>query len=99
MSEQSNPTGLVWEDPPVARTSSTVWTPIADALRARPGQWAMVAEDATPGTANNISSGGIKAFRDGDFEASARSIEGRPGRAKIYARYVGPGTPTRRSDD
>ncbi|MFD9374639.1 hypothetical protein ACFWBH_03700 [Streptomyces sp. NPDC059999] len=64
----------------------------ARALRARPGDWALVAERPAIGPASNfayrIRTGKLAAFRPaGAFEAHARST-GDEG-AGVWARYVG----------
>ena len=61
----------------------------ADALRRRPGEWAIFREDAVPNVAGAIRCGRSKAFRPaGAFEATVRMIPGTT-RAVIYVRYVG----------
>lgn len=88
----SSPAGIVrWEDPPPRRTSDVYdWDGIADALMARPGQWALVVvcpNTATAGsTARHIRNGLYEAMPRGDFDATARTVDGE---ARVYARYVG----------
>lgn len=85
-----------WEDPPAAKGPGlgAAWGPVADALRARPGEWALIEEGApATTTANHVSHGKIAAFRPpGSFEAVARS-RGRDSIGQrqhdIYARFVG----------
>lgn len=61
---------------------------IAEALRARPGEWALVAEGVGPSIAHNIKHGSVSVYQPaGSFEAVSR--KGKNGRSDIYARYVG----------
>jgi hypothetical protein len=85
---------MEWGAPPVqhrkGRPPSEKWATIADNLKTRPGEWAIVAKDVSPTTAALIRDGRLKAFQNGTWEAVSRGTEGN--RAKeIYARYVGPG--------
>lgn len=75
----------MWEDPPPKR-----WSLIAAELRSRPGEWALVAENATTATTTYINQGRITAFRPaGAFEARS-VLDPRTRRAaKVFARYVG----------
>lgn len=85
--------GIVWEEP-YGRAGRTEWQPIAEALRARPREWARVKTGAKKSTgatlAARIKTGAIAPFRPaGAFEAKSRTIE--DGTA-VYARYVGEAT-------
>jgi hypothetical protein len=82
-----------WEEPPAEHGNAKAeLETIANALRARPGEWAVVAEDKTSGSATAF------AFRirtgSGPF-APARHFEARAigpaqgSSSKVYARYVG----------
>lgn len=87
-----------WEEPPphgntLLPRGASKYQAAADALRGRPGEWALIAEGITTGSAgsltNGIRTGRSRAFRpEGAFEArcvgSAGSIS-----ARVYARYVG----------
>lgn len=86
---------IVWEDPPPAlvRTQgrSGKYTAFAEALRANPEKWALLAagegedrtEKGSKGTAQNIRRGTMKDFKPkGAFEAVAEG-------GKIWARFVG----------
>lgn len=60
---------------------------IAEALRANPGEWALVAEAAkNDGLAVRIRTGKAKSFAEGIWEATSRSND--DGSVDIYARYV-----------
>ena len=85
-----------WEDPPAehgnARPKPSKYQPIADALRARPGEWAVVTERRTPGSAGgfaaHIRTGGTPFGPAGQFEA--KTIGPAQGSTcKVYARFVG----------
>lgn len=88
---------LRWEEPPTPKGghgSGDSWQDIADTLRARPGEWAVVDEAAVSSTnANNINSGRVVSFRPvGAYEATSRKgISEETGKTVhvIYARYVG----------
>lgn len=84
-------TKIKWADPPAdgrGRRRSTHWAEVADALRANPGKWALVAESASPSTAQNIKRGTYVAFADEGFEAVSRKSPTGKG-SDIYARFVG----------
>lgn len=89
-----------WEDPPPdarGRMSGSSRAPrrdyraIADALRGRPGEWAVVAEVPYVGGANlvtRINRGGAGSWRPaGSFQATCRHLGGV---TVVYARYVTP---------
>lgn len=89
---------LRWEGPPsehgnTGRKPPTKYEAVANALRARPGEWAVIAEGITAGHAGKVSHG----IRNGTpwpfapprhFEAKAIG-PARGSLSKIYARYVG----------
>jgi hypothetical protein len=93
---------LRWEKPPTGKDMRAAdqlarWTPVADELRARPGEWAVVAEGDTQDFNRIIGyiRGGRGPFApEKSFEARQRTEPtkgargGRTGR--IYARYIGP---------
>jgi hypothetical protein len=80
---------FVQEVPPPKRGGRTgAWRAIADALRARPGQWARVAVYGNRNAAGSLASR-INAHKtpfDGDFKAAVRS-EGGGSEFAVYARY------------
>lgn len=83
-----------WEDPPAHGNLKGVdggaYGPIAMALRARPGDWAVILEGITAGTAGplvgRIRNGYGPFAPKGDFEAMSRIKDGQ---RNVYARYVG----------
>lgn len=86
-------TDIKWQDPPrnaAGRPGAPgKWASIADALRERPGEWALVAENAPASTAANIRRGTYVGLGPaGSFEAVSRNTK-RDRRADIYARFVG----------
>jgi len=93
MSDQ--PQVIRWEDPPPARSRRSAgvghsrYSALADQLRARPGQWAMVGEKpgADGGLATHIRMGQMLCFSPaGDFDATSRRVDGV---TRVYARYLG----------
>lgn len=85
---------LTWEEPPpVGQGVRTSYEDVARKLRARPGQWAIVAQydksRTAAGVANNIRKGISRHFRpEGHYEAVGRTVGGEH---RVYARYVGEG--------
>jgi len=86
-----------WEDPPTEHGNAkpkppSKFQPIADALRANPGQWAVIAEDKAPGSAGGL----VWRIRQGvgpfapprSFDAKCVGPAGSSS-SKVYARYVG----------
>lgn len=86
---------VTWQEPPAddgrAKGREPKYLDIAAALRERPGDWALIAEETWATMANQIRSGGLVAFRPrGAFEARPVAIDGKPAsRAQIFARFVG----------
>lgn len=79
-----------WEEPPPrVRGGVHDWAAIAEALKARPQEWAMVAvlnNSVNAGsTARHIREGNYAALASG-FDAVARTVDGE---ARIYARFMG----------
>lgn len=86
-----------WEEPPAEHGNAKPKPPskyqvVADALRARPGEWAVIIEGVSPGTAGGMThriKSGVGPY------APARSFEARCAgpaggqSSKVYARYVG----------
>jgi hypothetical protein len=87
-----------WEEPPphgntLLPRSRNKYQAAADALRGRPGEWALIAEGITTGSAgsltNGIRTGKPSVFRPaGAFEARCVGSAGSTS-ARVYARYVG----------
>jgi hypothetical protein len=82
-----------WEDPeqkqlgrPPAETGT--WVEVAEALRRRPKQWAVVSEGVSArALVTAINQGTCIDFRPiGDFEATSRTVRGA---RVVYARYMG----------
>lgn len=82
---------IKFEDPPPAKRAVTVhdWPGISATLRARRGDWALVAtcrnQNLASVTARQIRLGIRKELGQG-FEATARTVDGEH---RVYARYVG----------
>lgn len=91
------PEVIRWEDPPTEHGNTkhrqSKYQPTADALRSRPGQWALIQEGRTTGStgglAHRIRNGWGPFVPPGAFETKVRGPVGGP--AKLYARYVGDG--------
>lgn len=75
--------GIKWETPePATRgRNATRWADIVEALKVRPGVWALVAE----GDGSNASA----ALKKRGCEVTLRGVDRSGKVAKIYARYVG----------
>lgn len=94
---------ITWEAPKSAKKfgSRGVWTKEAGELRARPGEWGVIDSGTATdqksrhrpyGLAGHIRAGGYKAFLPrGVFEAK---VEFDGDDYKVFARFVGEGTPT-----
>lgn len=84
-----------WENPPEHANKRPARAPkyqkAADALRARPGEWAVIAEKRTTGSAgglsHNIRNGRNPWLPAGAWEARVVGPAG--GLGTVYARYVG----------
>jgi hypothetical protein len=86
---------IAWEEPPADGRGQheriAPWPEIADALKARPGEWARVTEGQKATTARTlayrINTGKFVSFRPaGAFEAVSRK---QGDGTFVYARYVG----------
>lgn len=88
---------LRWEDPPPAirygnrpAPTSVDWYRVAAQLRAKPGEWAAVAEAVATNAPAMIRSANYAAFRPaGAFDSVGRRTA--DGVYTIYARYLGDG--------
>ena len=81
--------GMKWEAPSMNRKPRTSpMAPIAEALKAKPGEWLMIGERSTS-VAYNIRSGQGSWGPKGAFEAVTRDSSKDGKRASIYVRYVG----------
>ena len=79
---------LQWKAPEPsawAPRRTTKWKSIADALRDRPGQWALVAESVSRALASGIKK---RVLLPGEFEITTRK-NGEDGKCDMYARYIG----------
>lgn len=85
---------LVWEEPPLGRRGKFRSAALAEALRARKGEWGRVNEAVTLRAARQqaylINTARSAAFAPaGDFESRACEVDGR---FYVYARYLGDGS-------
>jgi hypothetical protein len=95
MSDEMKPI-LRWEEPPGHGNSrggsGSVWELIAEALRARPGEWAVI-QETNPGTAgamvNRVKTGWGPFKPARSFQAVCRKVDDR---TAVYAHYVGDGS-------
>jgi hypothetical protein len=99
LDDDEQPRVIRWEPPP-KRTRAVGrmnWQPVADALRAHPGRWALVFETSaldaeqrvTRGIANGIRTANLTAFRPaGSFESVTRMVGDR---TYVYARCLSEG--------
>jgi hypothetical protein len=65
------------------------WAEIADELRDRPGEWALIAKGVDSTIANKIRTGRYRSMPRGQFEAVSRNSNVANRRADIWARYIG----------
>ena len=86
-----------WEEPPAEHGNArpkppSKYQPIADALRSRPGEWALIADRRTAGSAGGFAHrvrSGAKPFEPArSFEVKVVGPASGP-LSKVYARYVG----------
>jgi hypothetical protein len=89
-----------WEEPPKEHgnkrpAAPSRYQPIADALRSRPGEWAVVMDGKSPGSAGSFAyrvRNGVGPFAPAKhFDAKAIGPAGGSS-STVYARYVGDGT-------
>lgn len=83
-------TNVRFTTPPEPNRTRRDWKVIADTLRSRPGEWALVARNADRSTAVFIKKARLTAFAPaGSFDAITRKEEGdEGGRASVYARFL-----------
>lgn len=83
-------TGLRFEELPDRTGYASKWRTISGELRARPGEWAVVAVVGDAGksgtTAAAVKRGVYAGMPKGEFEATARTVNGEH---RVYARYIG----------
>ena len=78
--------------PSKGHASPGKYVPIADALRARPGEWALISSDGWSSSAHYIQKGVLLGFQPrGAFQAVLRNrrIEDGQPRFDVWVRYVG----------
>ena len=82
---------IKWEEPTANQRFKHDHEGIANALRGRPGEWALVFEGVTASYVGQIKRGVLKDYRpSGTFEAKCVGVDPLTGTAeKIYARYLG----------
>jgi hypothetical protein len=79
-----------WEAPPKRAVQSGKYEAIAKALKANPGEWAIVSDNAPASYAVSIKKGLLIGFVPaGSFEATTRKNSNRNKRVTVYARYIG----------
>lgn len=90
-----------WEEPPHngrirAEARAAQWQPVADELRQRPGQWAVIEENyhsAVAGSMSYVKQGCGPFAPRGSFETKSRTLPDDGSRTArkvlLYARYVG----------
>jgi hypothetical protein len=87
-------TVIRWETPPPKRSGwhlqrNPRYVAIADELRGRPNQWALIMTDGKSGTVGAIKIGKLRAFGPkGSFEARGQLNDDKA-TYTVWARYVG----------
>lgn len=84
--------GPLPERAPKGARRSRKWEKVAEDLRARPGEWALVDPSSRRSVTTQIKQGLLKSFAPaGSFDATTRGGDGssRSVRVQLYARYVG----------
>lgn len=83
-------TDIKWENPPTSRVGKGKHNDFAAALRARPGEWALLSDDTASQTVTAVNTGRTTSFAPrGSFEAQGQSVG--PNRSRVWVRYVGAG--------
>lgn len=73
---------LKWEEPERSPALRNKWLPVIEGLKARPGEWAVIAEDASANLGPMLKRTYV------NVETTARGVKN--GRAaKVYARWIG----------
>lgn len=76
----SRVTNLMWEEPPpIKYQHKGRKNPRLDAMKAHPGKWLLYDEDISRSIQTRLRKEG--------FEAASRTIPGKPGRVRLYARW------------
>lgn len=77
-----------WQEPPFTESGPSAtakWDDVREALRKKPGKWALIA----PGCTTSLASQWRKSPSWAWFELTCRRGDNPRGKADIYARYVG----------
>lgn len=86
---------IIWEDPP-SLLPRIRWPEIAEALKARPGVWARVAEynteSAAAVTGAHLRAGRVRGFDPALYQVRQRCPKDGP--YYLYAKYIGPTSQT-----
>lgn len=86
---------IVWAEPAGMSDKSVTgragkYSAFAEALRSKPGEWAIVPGERFASMVSTIKNGTLSDFRPaGAFEATARDVDQVTQRATVYVRYVG----------
>lgn len=93
-----SPADLIWEEPPAPKNASTgAYAGVAAALKARPGEWAVLRTFGSTTSEKKRAWGAASRFQskppidmrptsEGRFEATSRSCD--DGRVRVYVRYL-----------
>ena len=85
---------LKFQDPPpdakgAWKGRKSKWAGIAEELRSRPGEWALVGEQVSASVVTMIKSGRAAGMAAGEFAAIGRNTNNATHRCDVYARYIG----------
>ena len=81
--------GLKWVEPPANKGPHGKWADIANELRARPNEWAVVATNVSLSYSSALRSGSASGWTRGEFEVRTVGSDVNRGRGDIYARFIG----------
>lgn len=82
-------TDIKWQEPPPhGNAIKSRWAEVAEALRARPLEWALIDEDGSPNLASRIRNGQIAAFRPAS-NFQVRNVRKSANGHDTYVRFVG----------
>ncbi len=95
----TNPPNLQWKNPPPDRRGQRGdfidrWTAVAEQLRTRPDEWALIHTDKATRTStivSRIKNGAAPFGPPGSFEATSRR-NSHANTSDVYARYIAPTT-------
>ncbi len=83
---------IKFQDPPPdgkGHSRKSKWAGIAEELRSRPGEWALVGEQVSASMVTMIKSGRMAGMAAGEFAAIGRNSNNATRRCDVYARYIG----------